>query len=412
MRSEKFTIPDLAFEKHPLKDLNPAPYNPRKMDKDEYERLKKSILEFSMVEPIIWNKTTKNIVGGHQRYRVLDELNIEETTVVVVELEPEKEKILNIALNKIHGEFDKEKLRVLIIEIDSGDYPTDLTGFSYAEINEILDADKDKEISITEEDDVPDTPEKAITQAGDLWILGEHRLLCGDSCKKTDLEKLMDGAKASMVFTDPPYNVDYEDSHGRKILNDNIKDFRPFLSHVYSNLFDACAENAACYVCYAEANVLDFLTVAMDLNWDYRNTLIWLKDVQAMNFGHYTWKYEPILYLVKGKPPFYGKKNHPNVFEVPSFNSFAGRKDDKGNKLTKTLHPNQKPIDLITRIMANSSKKKDSILDLFGGSGSTLIACEKTNRKAFLMELDPLYCDVIVKRWETYTGLKAKRNDA
>lgn len=399
---------DLVLEKKPLIELNPAPYNPRQISDEQMERLKNSITEFSLVEPIIWNRQTGHIVGGHQRYQVLKSLGVNQTQVVVVDLSPSREKALNLALNRIHGDWDLEKLKDVIIDIDTGEFPIELTGFDYDELKELIDYPSQKIVTDAEDDEIPDVPVEPITKLGDTWILGNHRLHCGDCTNEQLLKAFLKGEQVQLIFTDPPYNVNYEDSYGRKILNDNMKDFRGFLEKVYRNCFANASDNVAAYVCYAEVNVLDFLNCALDAGWDYRNTLIWLKDVQAMNFGHYTWKYEPILYLAKGKPHFYGPPNHPNVFEFPSFNSFAGRKDDKGQKLDKSLHPNQKPVDLVVKCIENSSKTGELVLDLFGGSGTTLIACEKTGRKARLTELDPKYCDVIKARWEKYTGLQAE----
>lgn len=400
---------DIILEKKKLSELNPAPYNPRQISEQQLERLKNSITEFSLVEPIIWNRQTGHVVGGHQRYKVLQSLGVQSTQVVVVDIPLSKEKALNLALNRIHGDWDLEMLRDVIIDIDTGEFPIELTGFDYDELKDLIDYEKQTLLTDAEDDAVPAPPEVPITELGDTWILGNHRIYCGDSTDEGSLKAFLNGEQGRMIFTDPPYNVNYEDTFGRKIMGDNQKDFRGFLGKVYQNAFANCSDNAPAYICYAEAKVLEFLTCAMDAGWDYRNTLIWLKDVQAMNFGHYTWKYEPILYIAKGHPEFYGQKNHPNVFEFPSFNSFAGRKDDNGQKMVKSLHPNQKPVDLIVKTIENSSKRDDIVLDLFGGSGTTLIACEKTGRKARLVELDPIYCDVIVTRWENYTGKKAER---
>ena len=400
---------DMVLVSKKLSEMNPCPYNPRQISDEQLERLKKSILEFSLVEPIVWNKQTGNIVGGHQRFKVLEFIGIKSTKVVVVDLPLTKEKMLNLALNKIQGEWNLQLLHDVIVDVDIGEYPIELTGFDYDELKDLIGYEKENSLTGAEEDAVPEPPDKAITQPGDLLILGDHRLYCGDSTDEGLLKAFLDGEQAGMIFTDPPYNVNYEDTFGRKIMGDNQKDFRGFLEKVYRNAFANCSANAPAYVCYAEANVLEFLTCAIEAGWDYRNTLIWLKDVQAMNFGHYTWKYEPILYIAKGHPEFYGPKNHPNVFEFPSFNSFAGRKDDKGQKQDRAFHPNQKPVELVVRTVENSCKRGGIVLDLFGGSGTTLIACEKTGRKARLVELDPIYCDVIVTRWENYTGKKAER---
>jgi DNA modification methylase len=400
---------DIVIEKKHIADLTPAAYNPRKISEKELENLTRSMSTFSLVELIVWNKQTGNVVSGHQRLKVLQAYEVEETQVVVVDLPLAKEKALNIALNRIGGVFDLVKLKEVIIDIDTGEFDIRVTGYDYDELRDLIDYQREDILSLDNDDEVPEAPEEPITQLGDVWIMGQHRLCCGDCTDSKDLGRLMEKEKADMIFTDPPYNVNYEDTFGRKILNDNIKDLNGFLATIYRHLFAIAGDRTAAYVCYAEVNVIPFLTCATEAKWEYRNTLIWLKDVPAMNFGHYTWKYEPILYLAKGAPKFYGTKNHANVFDVPSFNSFAGRKDDQGNRVNRSLHPNQKPVELITKALVNSSKRDQIVADLFGGSGSTLIACEKSGRQAQLMELDPIYCDVIVKRWENYTGNKARR---
>lgn len=393
-----------------LSEITPADYNPRQICKEQLARLKASIEKFDLVEPLVWNRRTDNLVGGHQRLSALESLGRTEAQVVVVDLSLSEEKALNLALNRISGEWDLDKLKEVILEIDGEDgLPIELTGFDYDELEDLIGYGEDDDGLEGDLDKLPSKPEKPVTKLGDIWLLGEHRLMCGDSLDREHLDLLLNEQKADMVFTDPPYNVDYQDTFGRKILNDKREDFSDFLQQIYSNLLYACDDNAPAYVCYAESHVMDFMGMAIQAKWSYRNTLIWLKDLQAMNFGHYTWKYEPILYLAKGSPAFYGQKNHSNVIEVPSFNSFAGRKDDHGNTVNRSLHPNQKPVDLILKLIHNSSQKGEVVLDLFGGSGSTLIACEKSGRKAHLMELDPGYCDVIVERWEKLTGQKGKK---
>lgn len=404
------TLPQcMIIQNKKLDELAPSPYNPRSISDQQLERLKNSIEKFDLVEPIIWNKQTGHVVGGHQRLEVLKTLGKTETQVVVVDLNPIDEKALNLALNKISGEWDLPKLKDLIIELDTEDFPIELTGFDYQELGELIDYPNQDLISEPEDDQVPDPPKQAITKLGDLWALGNHRLFCGDCTQIKDIDQLMGKEKANMVFTDPPYNVDYEDKAGRKIKNDNLKDFKAFILKAYQSIIHLSDENSSAYICYAERNVIDFLSAALEAGWTYRNTLIWLKDNAVINFGHYTCKCEPILYLVKGAPKFYGQKNHSNVFEAPSFSSFAGRKDDKGNPASQSLHPNQKPVELISKILVNSSQKNDIVADVFGGSGSTLIACEKLERQARLMELDPTYCDLIIERWQTFTGQTAQR---
>ncbi|MEW5804687.1 MAG: site-specific DNA-methyltransferase [bacterium] len=393
----------------PMKDLRLSEYNPRKMTEKQAQDLEASIQKFGLVDPIIVNRHPDRlnvVIGGHQRVKVAMRINIDSVPVVYVELDEAQEKELNLRLNKNTGEWDTDALAKFDPDL------LKLIGWSDEELGEIFDfgmgdgegtrADNGKD-----PDAMPDIPASPKSSYGDLFQLGPHRLLCGDSTKSDDVTRLMQGETADMVFTDPPYNVDYVDSFGRKIKNDNLADFRGFLKQVYGTIYLTLKDNSPAYVCYAEKTVLDFRTMAGECGFDWRNTLIWLKDVPAMNFGHYTWIYEPILYLAKGSPQFYGKPNHPNLLEVPSYNSFAGRIDDQGNKVNRSLHPNQKPVPLIMTPIENSSKPGALLFEPFGGSGSTLIACEKTNRRCFVMELDPVYVDVIIARWETYTEEKA-----
>jgi len=392
----------------PIEDLRLSDYNPRQMTEKQAADLEASIRKFGLVDPLIVNRHPERrnvVIGGHQRLKVAKACGIDTVPVVYVELDEGQEKELNLRLNKNTGEWDLEALASFDQEL------LKLVGWTDEEMEGIFKVDLGDGNDDNDEaaDRVPEPPAEPKSNYGDLFQLGRHRLLCGDSTKMEDVERLMQGEKADMVFTDPPYNVNYEDTFGRKIKNDNLKDFRGFLKGVYDSMFLVLKDNAPAYVCYAERTVIDFRTVAVEAGFEWRNTLIWLKDVPAMNFGHYTWIYEPILYLAKGSPQFYGKPNHPNLLEAASFNSFAGRIDDKGNKATRALHPNQKPIQIVKVPIENSSKPGDLLFEPFGGSGSTLIACEKTDRRCFAMELDPVYVDVIIARWEEYTGQKAEK---
>jgi len=389
----------------PIVQLKSAEYNPRRMTEKQAKDLEASIKKFGMIDPIIVNRHSERmniVIGGHQRLKIAQKLNIDSVPVVYVELDGEQEKELNLRLNKNTGEWDFDLLASFDVDMLKD------VGWGDDELKEIFQVEETPGGGgNTDPDTVPDPPAEPKARVGDIYQLGRHRLMCGDSTKREDVERLMQGKMADMVFTDPPYNVDYEDTFGRKIKNDNLKDFRGFLKSVYDSIYAVLKDNAPAYVCYAEKTVIDFRTVAVESGFEWRNTLIWLKDVPAMNFGHYTWIYEPILYLAKGSPQFYGKPNHPNLLEVASFNSFAGRVDDKGNKLNRSLHPNQKPVQVVKVPIENSSKAGDLLFEPFGGSGSTLIACEKTNRRCFAMELDPCYIDVIITRWEEFTGQKA-----
>ncbi len=253
-----------------------------------------------------------------------------------------------------------------------------------------------------EEDDVPDAPAEPVTKPGDLIILGDHRLLCGDSTVITDVERLMDGEKADMNWTDPPYNVAYEGGtkDALRIQNDsmNSEAFHQFLRDAFVSALLVTKPGASIYVAHADMEGLNFRSAFTSAGWSLRSCLVWAKNSLVLGRGDYQWIHEPILYGWKpgAAHVWYGDRKQTTLLEF-----------DRPSRSPE--HPTMKPVPLIEYCIGNSSKRGDRILDLFGGSGSTLIACENTTRKAYLMELDPRYCDVIVARWETATGKKAER---
>jgi len=380
---------------YPIDKLVFAEYNPRQLTKDQYQNLKDSITRFGLVDPMIVNthKERKNIlVGGHQRVKVAKDLGFEEVPCVEVKLTPDKEKELNIRLNKNTGEWDYDTLANYfdVGELtDWGFTEDDLQFFEPEEITGLID-----------DDEVPEV-EESKTKTGDIWLLGEHRVLCGDATKKEDVERLMDGQKADMVFTDPPYGVDYDGGiqftkngvkkgQRSKLKNDNHS--------IYSSIIPILAEycNGSIYVWFAGSKAKDIYN-SIDGVGEISALIIWVKNggYGALN-AQYKQKHEPCLYW---KPKnttmnWCGSTTENTIWEI-----------DKDGK--NKLHPTQKPVAL--GVKAISNHKADKVLDLFLGSGSTLIACEKTNRKCYGMEIDAHYCDVIVKRWEDYTGKKAER---
>jgi DNA modification methylase len=391
--------------------INPAPYHPKvelQPGDPEYEKLKRSIEEFGYVEPLVWNERTGNLVGGHQRYKILvNEQGATEVEVSVVDLDETREKALNLALNKIDGDWDLPKLRDLMSELKECDFDLSLTGFDSADLDELFQEVpffEPENIEVEEDDfDVEDELamiEELVTKPGDLWSLGRHRLLCGDSSNLADVERLMGGHRADLVFTDPPYNVDYtgKTKDALKIENDKMDDgrFKEFLLDVYRNLFHVSKEGAAIYVCHADSEGINFRSAMVEAGWLLKQCLIWVKNTFVLGRQDYHWRHEPILYGWK-----------PGA----AHNWYADRKQDTVWEVDKPVrnadHPTMKPIALVSKALQNSSKRGDLVLDLFGGSGSTLIAAEKTGRTAYLMELDPKYCDVIVKRWEQLTGQTA-----
>ena len=392
----------MNIQKIKIDKLIPATYNPRKDLKPgdaEYIKIKNSIENFGYVSPLIINKDM-TVIGGHQRLKVLKELGFTELECIIVDLDKTKEKALNIALNKIQGDWDEEKLEVLLQELKLDDFDTNLTGFDFDEVDEIL-----KDVTGSKEDNFDidsayEEIEEPITKPGDIWILGNHRLMCGDSTQKNDIMRLINNQDADMILTDPPYNVDYvgKTAEALKIKNDNMSDnqFYEFLKKVFENMYSVTKEGASIYVFHADTEGLNFRKAFKDAGFKLAECLIWKKDCFVMGRQDYQWQHEPILYGWKEGTAHYfiNDRTQSTILEF-----------DRPKQ--STLHPTMKPIDLIAKLIKNSSKENDIILDLFGGSGSTIIAAEQLNRKCYTMELDPKYCDVIVKRWETLTNKEA-----
>lgn len=392
----------MNIQKIKIDKLIPATYNPRKNLKPsdaEYVKIKNSIVKFGFVSPLVINKDM-TVIGGHQRLKVLKEMGIVEVECIIVDLDKTNEKALNIALNKIQGDWDEEKLEALLQELKLEDFDTNLTGFDFDEVDEIL-----KDVNGSKEDDFDvdsayEEIEEPITKPGDVWILGKHRLMCGDSAQKEDVMRLMNNQDADMLLTDPPYNVDYvgKTSEALKIKNDNMSDnqFYEFLKKVFENMYSVTKEGASIYVFHADTEGLNFRKAFKDAGYKLAECLIWKKDCFVMGRQDYQWQHEPILYGWKegAAHHFINDRTQSTILEF-----------DRPRQ--SSLHPTMKPIDLVARLLKNSSKENDKILDLFGGSGSTIIAAEQLNRNCYTMELDPKYCDVIVKRWESLTNKEA-----
>jgi len=389
----------MQIEKLKTELLIPADYNPRKDLKPgdpEYDKLKRSIGQFGYVEPVIWNKTTGRVVGGHQRLKVLLDMGITEIECVVIEMDEDKEKALNIALNKISGDWDKDKLALLIADLQGADFDVSLTGFEPAELDDLFkDSLKD---SIHDDDfDVDAELQKpAVTKPGDVWKLGRHRLVCGDSTKSDTFTVLMDGKLANLVVTDPPYNVNYEGSAG-KIKNDNMGNeaFYTFLLSAFQNTELAMAKDASIYVFHADTEGLNFRKAFSDAGFYLSGTCIWKKQSLVLGRSPYQWQHEPVLFGWKksGKHNWYADRKQTTIweFEKPKKNAD---------------HPTMKPVALVAYPILNSSLSNCIVLDPFGGSGSTLIACEQTDRICYTIELDEKYCDVIVKRYIEQVGVE------
>ena len=392
----------ITTKQYPIEQLIFAEYNPRQLTKDQYQGLKDSITRFGLVDPVIVNKhkDRKNIiVGGHQRVKVAKDLGFKDVPCVEVSLTLDKERELNIRLNRNTGEWDWDSLANYfdVSDLLEWGFTDDDLQFKEPELDE----------GKIEDDEIPEV-EEAITKPGDMWILGEHRVLCGDATKKEDVEQLMEGQKADMVFTDPPYAL-FGNSTGVAGITDD-KMVRPF----FRDIFIMCRNNTKLYshiyVCCDWHSAFSLEGVARESKLTSKNLCIWDKGDGGVG-AMYQHCYEMIWFFAnspiatkthgvkktgKGERTINGK---PNIW--------------RHNRATSDRQHNaQKPVEMIANAINNSSERSDKCIDLFLGSGSTLIACEKTNRKCYGMEIDPHYCDVIVKRWEEYTGNKAERIEA
>lgn len=410
-----------------ISDLKPAEYNPREIAKHEFNSLKKSIVEFGFVEPVVVNEHICDacgdrrlvIVGGHQRIAAAKELGITEVSAAKVDMHIEQEKKLNLALNRIQGEWNEDRLAEIIHELYSlPQIDLSATGFTAAEIDKFLDRAGTAEDDFDVEEEYGRSVVSPQTKPGEIIELGPHRLVCGDSTDPEAYEKLMQGEKAHLIFTDPPYNVNYNyDKYddGRKvkfpkIFNDNLpdKEFIEFLQKAFALVHQHSTDTASLY-CFCASKTYPLFRAAMDQSdWYYSQTIIWLKERFVLALGQtFHRAYEPILYGWKKdstRQVNYQITNATNFwnFSKENFKNILDLWFEERDKVADYEHPTQKPIKLGIRALAISTSPRDIVFDVFGGSGSTMMACEKMGRKARMIELDPAYCDVIRKRWERH----------
>lgn len=377
--------------------LRPAAYNPRKKLKagdKEYEKIKNSILEFGYVEPIIVNYDM-TVIGGHQRLTVLKDLGYIEVQCVEVHIEDEnKVKALNIALNKITGAWNEQLLADLIVDLQAADFNTDFTGFEAPEIEQLFSKVHNKDVKEDDFDVEAELQKPTMSQVGDVWLLGRHRLICGDSTLPETYTKLMDGKRANLVLTDPPYNVDVEETAG-KIKNDNMpdEDFYKFLFAMFVNVEQSMERDASIYVFHADSKGLIFRQAFHDAGFYLSGCCIWKKNALVLGRSPYQWQHEPCLFGWKlgGKHQWYSDRKQTTIWEYDR---------PKSSK----EHPTMKPVALMAYPIQNSCMSNCIVLDPFLGSGSTLIACEETNRICYGIELDEKFADVIVRRYIEKVG--------
>ena len=397
-------------ENYPVDKLIPYARNSRTHNDEQVAQIVASIKEFGFTNPILIGADDV-IIAGHGRLLAAQRMGLKEVPIVrLPHLTETQRRALVIADNKIalNAGWDEEMLALEMKELGDMDFDLDLLGFSLDELKELEAFGEPEPSGNADEDEVPEVPEEAVTKSGDMWILGEHRLLCGDTTMVDDLKKLMADDTADMIFTDPPYNVNYgatmKDSlryhagtlGGRKIMNDNLGDgFAQFLTDSLSNLM--MFNKGAAYVCMSSSEFHTLYSAFVSAGGKWSTFIIWAKNTFTLGRADYQRQYEPILYGWSADKKHYwcGDRDQSDVWEY-------------NKPVRNDLHPTMKPVELVERAINNSSKVGDIVLDGFGGSGSTLIAAEKTRRKARLMELDPKFCDVIVRRWEEYTGKKAE----
>ena len=391
-----------SIEHRSVASLIPYANNARTHCDEQVAQIARSIEEFGFVNPVLVGSDDV-IVAGHGRLMAAKQLGMDTVPVIVLgHLTETQRRALVIADNQItaNSGWDEELLKQELAELDALDFDLELMGFSDEELEGLLLLAEPE--GQTDDDGLPEPEEHPVSQPGDLWILGDHRVLCGSATESADVAILRDGLLADMVFTDPPYNVDYANPEkngkgkkDRRIKNDNLgSEFYTFLLDAMNNLLGVC--KGAIYICMSSSELDTLQKSFREAGGKWSTFIIWAKNTFTLGRSDYQRQYEPILYgWREGSEHFWcGARDQGDVwyFNKPARND---------------LHPTMKPVELVERAIRNSSKTRDTVLDLFGGSGSTLIACEKSHRSARLMELDPKYVDVIVRRWEEYTSKEA-----
>ena len=378
------------MKKIPVGDLKPAEYNPRKKLKKgdkEYERIENSIKEFGFADPLVVNKDM-TVIGGHQRLTVATALGYTEVPCMVVDVDKTREKALNIALNKITGAWDEQLLADLLMDLKEEDFNIEITGFDLPEADALFSKIYDKDVKQDDFDVEEELSKPVFSKAGDLWCIGKHRVFCGDSTKPESYEALMDGQKANLVLTDPPYFVSYEGTAG-KIQNDDLNEEQAydFLLAAYKNMYSNLADDGSIYVWHADTEGLNFRKAFKDAGFYLSGCCIWKKNALVLGRSPYQWIHEPCLFgwKAKGKHQWYADRKQTTVWE---YDRPKSSKD----------HPTMKPVQLMAYPIKNSTMTNGIVLDPFLGSGSTLVACLETDRVCRGIELDPKFVDVIVKR--------------
>jgi DNA modification methylase len=375
-----------------------APYNPRRIEPEQMEALRRSMRTFGTVEPVIANKRTGLIIGGHQRVKAAEAEGIAMLPVVWVDLDEIGERQLNLALNKISGEWDEDKLGALILELQQAGAEMDLTGFDDSELKRVI-ADL-KRGQRGDPDDVPEPPAVPVSKRGDLYVLGRHRLHCADATNVADVRRLMCGSQADVLLTDPPYNVNYKGGTKQKlsISNDAMDEgsYRRLLVAALRSAAEVLKAGGSFYIFHADSHGLTVRDACSSVELVVRQCLVWVKSSLVLGRQDYQWRHEPCLYGWKdgAAHTWLSDRSQTTVLEFEK----PPRNED---------HPTMKPVALFANLLGNSCRSDGIVLDPFAGSGTTIIAAEQLGRRCFSLEIDPAYVDVAVRRWESFTGEKA-----
>ena len=385
------------YENVEIEKLKPYKNNARTHSDEQIEKIAKSMKEFGFINPVLVDGDL-NVIAGHGRILGAKKLGMKEVPCLFIEdLTEEQKRAYIIADNRLAEDagWDKELLKIELEDLKNMNFDITLTGFELEDFDFSMD-----ETEVIEDEFDETIPEEPTSKKGEIYKLGKHFLMCGDSTDINDVEKLMNGVKADMLLTDPPYNVDYEGGTGLTIQNDNMDDetFREFLRVSFFNANSVMKEGAVFYIWHADSEGYNFRGACHDIGWKVRQCLIWCKNTLVMGRQDYHWKHEPCLYGWKeGASHLWASDRKQTTvleFDRPSVSK---------------EHPTMKPVGLFDYLIKNNTKKDDIVLDLFAGSGTSIIACEQNGRIAYSMELDPKYVDVIISRWEKLTGQQAER---
>jgi len=419
--------PDICDVK--MSEIKPAPYNPRDISDAALAGLRQSLEKFGLVDLLVVNKRNMRIISGHQRYKILQQEGVENVTAIMVDLDEVSEMAMNLTLNsqQIVGSWTEAIIPLLEkLRTEAAD---DYVALRMKELRDEVAEFETENTGKTLPDDIPEPPEKPVTKKGDLWILGEHRLLCGDSTKDQDAARLMAGHKASLFATDPPYCVDYTGADrptgGKdwsKVYHEvDIPDAKEFIKSFYKAGLKHIKDNSALYLWHASKRKGMIEEVCDELNLLIHQQIIWVKPCAILTYSFYSWRHEPCLLMwVRGNKPPYKPKNKSigTVWTIdliksgdptkPEYYTDLWELDWEGKKRNTGInHPTVKPTEVFAIPMRVHTSSGEICYEPFCGSGSQIIAGERLNRRVFAMEIEPVFCDVSIRRWEEFSGKKA-----